>query len=102
MWVAGERACDLGHAERNVCCFVRGNPPRQCEVEITTGISLSKFNPAFMSSALFKCESNMFPQEKGEKKSMLTDKKVQNSVGTMISESIGSPVMHCYDKRAGR
>lgn len=55
------------------------SPPGQCEVEITTGISLSNFNPAFTSSALFTCEANMFPQEVGKKKSMLTDKEVQNS-----------------------
>lgn len=44
----------------------------------------------------------MFSQEVGKKKSMLTDKEVQTSVGTMISESIGSPIMHCYNKTAGR
>lgn len=61
-------ACESSHTELNVCCFVRGNPPGQCEAEITTGLSLGKFNAAFKSSALFTCEANMFPQEVGGKK----------------------------------
>jgi len=45
----------------------------------------------------------MFLQGVGEKKkSMLTDKVVQNSVGTTISESIWCPVIHCYNKISGR
>lgn len=78
-----------------------GSPPGQCGIEITTGISLGKFNPTFTSSVLFAGKANMFLQYVG-RKSMLTDIEVQNSIGTRISESIESPILYCYMIIAGK